>query len=66
MSTHPFISKLTEPRRAYLYRVALAVIAILVLVGLLTEESVAEWAELVAALLGVGTTGLAVGNTSTR
>lgn len=51
-----------EAFRAYVYRVALAVIAILVGVGVLTDEMAPLVIGLLAALLP---TGLAVANTST-
>lgn len=51
-----------EPHRAYVYRVALAIIAVLVGVGVLTDEMAPLVIGLLAALLP---TGLAVANTST-
>ncbi len=51
-----------EKNRAYLYRIALAVIALLVGVGVLTDEDAALVLGLVAAFLS---TGLAVANTTT-
>jgi uncharacterized membrane protein YkgB len=51
-----------EANRAYVYRVALAVIAVLVGVGVLTDESAPLVIGLLAALLP---TGLAVVNTTT-
>ena len=52
-----------EAHRAYVYRVALAVIALLVGLGVLTDESAPLVIGLLAALLP---TGLAVANTSTN
>lgn len=61
------LSRLTsEPARAYFYRLALAVIAALVLYGVLAPGDIPVWAEIVAALLGLGSAGLATGNTSTK
>lgn len=55
-----------EKTRAYIYRVALAVGALLVLYGVIGEAELAQWAILVAALLGLGTDILATKNTSTK
>jgi len=57
---------LTEPRRAYIYRVALAVMALLVLYGLVGVDEAPAWIVVIGAVLGVGTTGLATLNTSTK
>ena len=55
-----------EHVRAWIYRVALAVIGLLVAYGLLSEGEAAQWALLAAALVGLGTDGLASKNTSTK
>jgi hypothetical protein len=55
----------TEPTRAWIYRVALAVGALLVAYGLISEAEAAQWALLLAALLGLGTDALATRHTST-
>lgn len=52
--------------RAWIYRVVLAVSALLVFYGLLSEGEAAQWAFLVAAILGIGTDGLASRHTSTE
>lgn len=54
-----------EKTRAYLYRISLAAIAVLVLLGRLAGEDVKAWTDLIAAILAIPTTGLAVANTST-
>ena len=47
----------SEKFRKWLYPVAIAVIALLVTYGVLTETDAAVWAALVAAVLGLGTAG---------
>lgn len=56
----------SEPTRAYIYRIALAVLAVLVVYGLLGPDEVPVWTEVVSAVLGIGATSLATANTSTR
>ena len=56
---------LTEARRAWLYRVALAVMAILTIYGIVDSETAPAWLAVVFAVLGLGTSGLATVNTST-
>jgi cation transporter-like permease len=56
----------SERTRAYAYRVALAALALLVLYGVVAGEALDEWAELVMAALGIGTSALAARNTSTQ
>lgn len=53
----------TERGRAYLYRVLLAVLLLLVAYDVVAADDVPLWVGMVAALLGVGT---ATVNTSTR
>jgi hypothetical protein len=57
---------LTEQVRAYLYRVALVVLVVLVAYDVIGEGEVAMWTEVVAAVLAVGSAGLATANTSTK
>ena len=57
---------LTEARRAYIYRVALAVMAILTVYGVVDSDTAPIWLAVVFAVLGLGTTGLATVNTSTK
>lgn len=54
-----------EKVRAYIYRVALAVIALAVVLGILDVEFVDEIDEIAVAVLGLGSAGLAARNTST-
>lgn len=52
-----------EVTRAWLYRISLAVIPLLVVFGILREEDVALWVALAGAVLN---SGLAAANTSTK
>jgi hypothetical protein len=52
-----------EATRAYIYRVALAVLAVAAAYGYVEDSKIALFSALLAALLPVG---LAVGNTSTK
>jgi hypothetical protein len=61
-----FLTALDERTRAYLYRIALSVIALLVVLGRLASDEVQVWTDLLAALLGIPTSALAVANTSTE
>ena len=57
----------TDPtKRAYIYRLILAAIPVLVVVGVITNEDAAVWLGLVAAIFGAGGAGLATANTSTK
>lgn len=56
---------MSERTRAYLYRVALAALAVLAGYGLIGADEVPLWLTLIVALLGISSTGLAVKNTST-
>ena len=60
------MSWLTETRRAYIYRVVLALWAVLIAVGVVDDSISTEVLGAVAAVLGVGATGLATANTSTH
>lgn len=55
---HPALPFLTPRVRAWLYRVAVAVLALAAFYGLLADESIALWVGLVAAFLGSGTAAL--------
>lgn len=57
---------LPEAKRAYFYRIALALLALAVVLKLVGPDETEGIAELVAALLGVGSAGLATKNTSTK
>ena len=56
---------LTEQRRAYFYRAATAIMALLVVYGVVDSETAPLWLAVVFAVLGLGTSGLATLNTST-
>lgn len=60
------MSWLTEQRRAYIYRVALAVMALLTIYGIVDSDTAPVWLAVVFAVLGLGTSGLATVNTSTN
>lgn len=61
----PLVDLKNAQTRAYLYRIALAVIAVLVVAGRLAGDDVQVYTDLIAALLGIPTSALAVANTST-
>lgn len=54
-----------EATRAYLYRIVTAAIPILVVAGYVASGQAELWLGLAAAVLGVGSAGLAAVNTST-
>lgn len=56
----------TDTQRAYAYRIALAISALLVGYGVLSEAEAAQWAVLAAALLGIGSETLATRHTTTK
>lgn len=55
--------KMNEPTRAWIYRVLVAAVPVLIAYGVLDEATAAVWIGLAAAVLGVG---LAAVNTSTK
>jgi hypothetical protein len=56
-----------EPKtRAYVYRVLLAVLPLLVVYGVVSDQEAAQFALIGAALLGVAADALAVAHTSTK
>jgi hypothetical protein len=57
---------MTEATRAWIYRVVLVALALAAAYGLLEGEDVDLWAQLVTAILGIGASGLAAKNTSTK
>lgn len=57
---------LNERTRAYLYRVALVALVALVAYGVLDENQAEVWTQVVAAVLAIGSAGLATANTSTK
>ncbi len=54
---------MSESTRAWIYRVCLAVVALAVVYGVVSDEQAASWVAVVTALLG---NGLASLNTSTK
>jgi hypothetical protein len=54
---------LTEAKRAYIYRVLVALVPILVAYGVVDSRQIAVWLGLASAILGFG---LASANTSTK
>ena len=59
------LTHLDEATRAWIYRVSLAAIALLVGYGIITEGEAANWALLAGAILGMADGLLATANTST-
>lgn len=57
---------LTESTRAYIYRIGVALMPILVGYGVLAENDVASWLGLLGAVLGMSTNVLASVHTSTK
>ena len=57
---------LSEPTRAYIYRVLFAAGVVAIAYGLLTAEQVDVWRTLAEAVLVIGGPGQAARNTSTR
>ena len=58
--------KFNEQRRAYVYRVALAVLGVLSLYGLIGPDEIPVWTGVIVAALGIGTSGLASANTTRK
>ena len=56
----------TEKQRAYIYRILLAVLPLLVLYGIISDAEAAQYAIVGAALLGVAADALATANTKTK
>lgn len=57
---------MTEAKRAYFYRIALVVLLLLVGYGIVSKDDLPLFAELIAAVLGLGSAALATKNTSTK
>lgn len=55
---HPVVPWLTPHRRAWLYRVVVTAVALLVVYGALSGEEAAAWVAAAAALIGSGTAAL--------
>jgi len=56
----------SEAQRAYFYRLALAVLAGLVVAGIVSADDLPTWANIVAAVFAIAPTALATANTSTK
>ena len=57
------MSIFTDPtKRAWLYRIAIAIIALVAVYGLLDSEKVAAWMSVLAAVFGIGAPALALRN----
>lgn len=57
---------LSEPTRAWIYRIASAVAGLLVLLGVLTEDVAQQVLLIAAAVLGTGGAGMAARHTRTK
>jgi len=56
----------TEARRAWFYRIALAGMALATVYGVVDSDTAPVWLAVIFAVLGLGTSGLATVNTSTK
>lgn len=66
MPEHPLFPWLTEPRRAWFYRLARALLAVLVLAHVFGPEELEVAVEVVAAFLGLSSSALAAAHTPRR
>lgn len=57
---------MSEAKRAWLYRISVGLIPLLVAYGVVAEGTAGLWLGLAGAILGAGTSGLAAANTSTK
>lgn len=57
---------LNEQTRAYIYRMALAVLGVLSLYGLIGPDDIPVWTGVIVAALGIGASGLASVNTTRK
>ncbi len=57
---------LNEQTRAYVYRMALAVLGVLSLYGLIGPDEIPVWTGVIVAALGIGASGLASVNTTRK
>ena len=55
---------MSEAKRAYIYRIVVAVLVVAVLYRIVDGEAIDEWTDLAQAVLGLGAAGLAAKNTS--
>jgi hypothetical protein len=58
--------KLDQRTRAYTYRVALALLAVLSMYGLVGPDEIPVWTGVLVAVLGIGSSGLATVNTTRK
>jgi hypothetical protein len=58
--------KFDQRTRAYIYRVALALLAVLSLYGLVGPEEITMWTGVLVAVLGIGSSGIATANTTRK
>lgn len=57
---------MNEKTRAWIYRIAIAAVPLLVAYGLIQDSDAAMWLGVIGAVLGTGTNVLAAANTSTK
>ena len=57
---------MSEQTRAWIYRAAVAIIAIAGVYHLVNPDQAAAWVNAAAAIAGLGSAGLAAGHTSTK
>jgi hypothetical protein len=57
---------MSEKKRAYFYRIALSILLLLAVYGVVSRDELPALLEVVAAVLGIGSSALATKNTSTR
>lgn len=55
-----------ESTRAYIYRIVLAVMGLAIVYGVIDADDAPLWISLGVAVLGLGSSGLAAANTSTK
>jgi hypothetical protein len=56
---------MTERTRAYIYRIAMVVVPLLIAYGVISDSDAALWLGVLAAVLDLGTSALAAKHTST-
>lgn len=57
---------MSEQHRAYIYRIVTALIPLLIILGVVSNEVAGAVLGIAAAVLAVGSTGLAAANTTTK
>jgi hypothetical protein len=60
------VFNIPETTRAYIYRIALAALAVLSLYGLVGPDEIPVWTSVIMALLGIGSSALATANTGRK